>query len=83
VQRRPDYGRRCHTTRPAAPGTAADPASTVSSKDGLRSLRRLDVPEIGRQHRQHGGDINTTAIPANQSADREGVPQVVVTPTSA
>jgi site-specific DNA recombinase len=51
VQHRPDYGRRCHPTRPAAPGTAADPTSAVSSKDGLRSLRRVDVAEPGRQQR--------------------------------
>ena len=45
--RRPHYGRRRHTTRP--PHSADDRGNMVSSKDGLRSLRRAGVTEVSRQ----------------------------------
>jgi site-specific DNA recombinase len=76
VQRRPDYGRRCHTTRPPAPGTA-DPASAVSSKDGLRSLRRFAMAQVGAQPGQASLDIDAVAIPAQDGAHGETVPCVV------
>ena len=50
AERRPDYGHRRHTTRPPRPDEQ-DALSAVSSKDGLRSLRRAGVPEVGRQRR--------------------------------
>jgi site-specific DNA recombinase len=46
VERRPDYGHRRHTTRPPRPDEQ-DALSAVSSKDGLRSLRRVSVAEPG------------------------------------
>jgi hypothetical protein len=76
VQHRPDYGRRRHTTRSPAPGKA-HLASAVSSKDSLRSLRRFDVAEVGGQHRQHGVDVDTVAVPVDEGVHREAMPQVV------
>ena len=58
--RRPDYGHRRHTTRPLRSDAAEGPGGGVSSKDGLRSLRRVGVPEIGREPRQHGRDVVAT-----------------------
>jgi site-specific DNA recombinase len=40
---RPHYGHRGRTTRPT-PSDEDDAGGTVSSKDGLRSLHRVDVP---------------------------------------
>jgi site-specific DNA recombinase len=47
---RPHYGHRRRTTRPPR-SDEDDAAGQVSSKDRLRSLRRLLVTEIGRQRR--------------------------------
>jgi site-specific DNA recombinase len=48
---RPHYGHRRRSTRPQRTHEV-EPAVTMSSKDDLRSLRRLDVSEVGRQQRQ-------------------------------
>jgi hypothetical protein len=41
------------------------------------------VSEVGGQHRQQGGDVGTVALPVDEGAHREGVPQVVVRPMLA
>ena len=73
--RRPHYGRRRHTTRP--PHSADDRGNMVSSKDGLRSLRRAGVPQVGGQQRQAGLDVDAFSIPAGQHGAGERMPQVV------
>jgi site-specific DNA recombinase len=49
ANRRPDYGRRRRTTRPPKADDDHHAAVSVSNKEGLRSLRGVDVAEIGRQ----------------------------------
>ena len=49
----------------------------VSTKDGLRSLRGIGVPEIGRQPREHDRHVVATYVPIEQAIDREGVSQIV------
>jgi site-specific DNA recombinase len=66
---RPRGGRR------SAPEQEA--SGPVSSKDGLRSLRGMNMAEIGRQQRQEGLDVEAVSIPAEQGAHREAVPQVM------
>ena len=49
----------------------------VSSKDGLRSLRGLGVPEEGGQQRQVRLHVEALPIPAEQDVHRQGVAEVV------
>jgi len=73
---RPHYGHRRRTTRPPR-SDEDDAAGAMSSKDGLRSLRRAGVPEIRRQCRQQGRDVSVTAIPVGQGHHDHAVPEVV------
>jgi site-specific DNA recombinase len=75
--RRPDYGRRRRATRPSHHDDRQEAAVSVSSKDGLRSLRGLNVAEVGGQHGQQRRDVGTAAVPVDQGVHREGVPQPV------
>ena len=70
--RRPDYGHRRHRTRPPRSDATEGPGGEVSSKDGLRSLRRVDVAQIGGQQRHAHVDVYAVAIPADQGVDGEG-----------
>ena len=70
---RPHYGHRRRTTRPPR-SDEDDAAGAMSSKDGLRSLRRAGVPEIRRQCRQQGRDVSVTAIPVGQGHHDHAVP---------
>ena len=65
--RRPHHGRRRHTTRP--PHSADDRGNMVSSKDGLRSLRRLAVTEQRGQQRQPGLHVQALPVPVQQTGD--------------
>jgi site-specific DNA recombinase len=49
----------------------------VSNNDGLRSLRGVDMAEIGRQRWHAHGDIPLVAIPAKQRGDGEGMAEIV------
>jgi site-specific DNA recombinase len=74
--RRPDYGHQRHRTRPR-PGADEGPAGGVSSKDGLRSLRRVAVAHEGCEHRQEGLDVATATVAIEQLAHCKEVPEVV------
>jgi site-specific DNA recombinase len=73
---RPHYGHRRRTTRPQRTHEV-EPARAMSSKDDLRSLRRVGVAEVGRQQRQPCLHVAAVAIPAKQGGHREGVSGVV------
>ncbi len=49
----------------------------VSTKDGLRSLRGIDVAEIGRQRWHAHRDVSTIAIPTKQRRDGKEVAEIV------
>jgi site-specific DNA recombinase len=62
---RPHYGHRRRTTR--APRSDEDDAgSAMSSKDGLRSLRRADVTQVGGEHGDVLVDVDVGLVPADQ-----------------
>ena len=67
---RPHYGHRRRTTRPPR-SDEDDAAGAMSSKDGLRSLRRVGMTQVGRQQRQLRLHIHPGAIPAGQRPDRK------------
>jgi site-specific DNA recombinase len=62
-------------TRP--PTDQRQSADLVSSKDGLRSLRGLDMAQIGRQCRQACGDVPAVAQPIDQGVDGKAVAEAV------
>ena len=49
----------------------------LSNRDGLRSLRGVDVPQVGRQDGQACLHVDVRLIPAQQGCDRERVTQLV------
>ena len=65
--RRPDYGHRRHRTRPPWSDATEGPGGEVSSEDGLRSLRRVAVAEVGRQQREPGLHVCPLRIPVGQA----------------
>ena len=69
--RRPDYGHRRHRTRPPRSDATEGPGGEVSSKDGLRSLRRAgDGPS--RWTRAACGPLRpATGLPTEQGPDGE------------
>jgi site-specific DNA recombinase len=73
---RPHYGHRRHTTQPQRTDED-EPADAMYSKDGLRSLRRIDVSQVGRQQRQAGVDIQASAVPIEHGGDGEAMAEVV------
>src|SRR5262249_42865699 len=73
---RPHYGHRRRTTRPPR-SDEGDAAGAMSSKDGLRSLRRLHVAGVGGQHGQQAGYVLPAAVPVDEGAHGEGVPQIM------
>ncbi len=72
----PSGNDRClpsRTSRARRTTRRAERSATVSSKDGLRSLRGLDVAHEGRQCWQSGLHVVIGAIPGDQRRDRKGV----------
>jgi site-specific DNA recombinase len=66
--------RRGPVAPPANPTPGAD---TVSNKDGLRSIRRRAVAEVGGQGRHAGGNVNAGAIPLDQRDHDQPVTEVM------
>ncbi len=64
---------------PRRPAHRRDGAQPVSSKDGLRSLRGVDVAEVGGQHRHAGRHVGAVAIPAQQGGHSKAVAQIMRT----
>ena len=73
---RPYYGHRRRTTRPPR-SDEDDAAGAMSSKDGLRSLRRVGVAQVGRQQRQAGVDVQAGAVPVEHGRDGEAMAEVM------
>jgi len=73
---RPHYGHRRRTTGPA-PSDEDHTGGAASSKDGLRSLHRVDVTEISRQQRHPGPGVVAVLVCLEQTAHGETVAQVV------
>ena len=69
---RPHYGHRRRTTRPRR-SDEDDAGGAVSSKEGLRSLRRDDMSHIGGQLRDAGLDVDPRSVPADERFHREAV----------
>jgi site-specific DNA recombinase len=52
-------------------------AGRVSTNEGLRSLRGLEVPHISGEPRQEGTDVFSCPVPADEGVDGEGVSKVM------
>ena len=66
------------TPPPPPPAAGSNPdAGTMSNKDGLRSVRRVDVPQVGGQQRHPPVDVLTGPIPGQQRVHGKGMPEVI------
>jgi len=69
---RPHYGHRRHTTRPAS-SDQDDAGGGVSSKDGLRSLRRVGVTKERRQHGKAFFDVTSILVKGDKRSHGKGM----------
>src|SRR6266496_4242425 len=66
------------TPPPPPPAAGSNPgAGTMSNKDGLRSVRRLGMPQVGGQQRHPPVDVLTGPIPVQQRVHGKGMPEVI------
>jgi flavin-binding protein dodecin len=73
----PNPGRGQGQFRTRLPTRQRQGAVQVSSKDGLRSLRGVDVAQVRGEQRHAHGDVFAVPIPAEQGVDRKRVPEPV------